>query len=245
MDTLKNRNSPAVAKMLSQIQVLKGEKGDKGDPGYTPVKGKDYFTSEELLAFIEHIRSQVKDGEKGDTGPRGDRGESGYTPVKGVDYFTKAEKQALVSDVLSKIPKDKDVKPEAIVKLVLQELKLPDTKEFISKGELSEFLRRGGFRGGGDTIVAGSGIAININENGQKEVSTTGSGSFNILTVDTGDIDDTNTVFTFASAPSLVIVNGATYRNGSTAMGGTIVISGTTVTLPSPVGTGGDLYALS
>lgn len=41
-----------------------GDKGDKGDPGYSPVKGVDYF-----------------DGEKGDPG------EPGYTPVKGVDYF--------------------------------------------------------------------------------------------------------------------------------------------------------------
>lgn len=40
----------------------KGEKGDKGDPGYTPVKGVDYH-----------------DGEKGN---------DGYTPVKGIDYFT-------------------------------------------------------------------------------------------------------------------------------------------------------------
>lgn len=48
---------------------LKGDKGDsiKGDtgsPGYTPIKGVDYF-----------------DGDKGD------KGDPGYTPQKGVDYF--------------------------------------------------------------------------------------------------------------------------------------------------------------
>jgi hypothetical protein len=52
-----------------QLAALKGDKGDKGDsikgdkgdPGYTPIKGIDYF-----------------DGAKGDPG---------YTPVKGIDYF--------------------------------------------------------------------------------------------------------------------------------------------------------------
>lgn len=56
--------------------------------------------------------------------------------------------------------------------------------------------------------------------------------------------DDTTTVYVFTSAPTVVVVNGATYRNGSSAMGGTISISGTTVTLPSPVGTGGDIYGM-
>ena len=41
-----------------------GAKGEKGDPGYTPIKGLDYF-----------------DGEKGE------KGDPGYTPIKGIDYF--------------------------------------------------------------------------------------------------------------------------------------------------------------
>lgn len=235
----------AIAEAVGKMEFAKGDKGDKGDrgdDGYTPIKGKDYFTDDEIIAIINYVQSNVQPGEKGD---KGDRGLSGYTPIKGTDYFTKEEKQSLTKEILSQIPKGKEIKPEEIVKLVLQELKLPDTKDLISKGELAEFLRRGGFRGGGDTVVAGSGISIDVNENGQKEISTTGSGSFSILTVVTGNIDDTDTVFTFASAPTLVVVNGSTYRNGSSAMGGTVSISGVTVTLPNPVGTGGDLYAIA
>ena len=41
--------------------------GAKGDPGYTPIKGKDYFD--------------------GAPGAKGDPGKDGYTPVKGKDYF--------------------------------------------------------------------------------------------------------------------------------------------------------------
>ena len=44
--------------------------GIKGDPGYTPVKGVDYF-----------------DGEPGD---------DGYTPIKGVDYWTEEDQEAIL-----------------------------------------------------------------------------------------------------------------------------------------------------
>lgn len=58
-------------------------------------------------------------------------------------------------------------------------------------------------------------------------------------------VDDSNTVFTFTGDVRLVVVNGLTYRDGSTAMGGVISIVGAVVTLPNPVGTSGDIYALS
>jgi hypothetical protein len=49
-----------------------GQPGEKGDPGYTPVKGVDYF-----------------DGKDGNPGA------DGKTPIKGTDYFTDADKQEL------------------------------------------------------------------------------------------------------------------------------------------------------
>lgn len=53
----------------------------KGDPGYTPIKGVDYFD-----------------------GAKGDPGDPGYTPVKGVDYFTAADKAEIVQDVIDALP---------------------------------------------------------------------------------------------------------------------------------------------
>lgn len=46
------------------ISILKGE---RGDPGYTPIKGIDYFD--------------------GTPGTPGIAGTNGYTPIKEVDYF--------------------------------------------------------------------------------------------------------------------------------------------------------------
>jgi hypothetical protein len=55
----------------------------------------------------------------------------------------------------------------------------------------------------------------------------------------TGDIDDSNTTFTFVSEPSLVVVNGAVYNDGSG-----VSITTTTAELDNPVGTGGSIFGL-
>ena len=50
---------------------------------------------------------------------------------------------------------------------------------------------------------------------------------------------NSNTSFTAASTPNIVIINGASYRNGAG-----VTISGTSVTTDNPVGVGGDIYGL-
>ena len=72
---------------LDQTDPTKGDyiKGNrsftKGDPGYTPVKGTDYFD-----------------------GVDGVNGKDGYTPVKGVDYFTDSDKAEMVNNVIAALP---------------------------------------------------------------------------------------------------------------------------------------------
>lgn len=48
------------------------KKGDRGEPGYSPVKGKDYFTDEEIGKIAQFIKDSVKEEVR---------------PKKGVDYF--------------------------------------------------------------------------------------------------------------------------------------------------------------
>lgn len=63
----------------SIFDVMNGAKGDKGDPGYTPVKGVDYFDGEKGQDGYTPVKGvDYHDGEKGN---------DGYTPVKGIDYF--------------------------------------------------------------------------------------------------------------------------------------------------------------
>jgi hypothetical protein len=69
-------------------------------------------------------------------------------------------------------------------------------------------------------------------------IALVSGGNFNILTA-TGDVDDSNLVFTFVSEPTLVVVNGTAYRHGHG-----VTISTTTATLDNPPGVGGDVYGL-
>lgn len=90
-------------------------------------------------------------------------------------------------------------------------------------------------------LIAGSGIALTYaHANGRNDITISATGSVALTPIAmTGDIDDSNVSFTAASEPSIVIVNGASYRHGAG-----VTISGTSVTLDNPVGTGGDLYGL-
>lgn len=68
------------------------------------------------------------------------------------------------------------------------------------------------------------------------------SGSYTILSA-TGTIDDSNTSFTFADTPTVIVINGASYNAGA-QVGGVAAwtIVGLTVTLAFPVGTGGSIW---
>lgn len=87
------------------LGFLEEIKGDKGEDGYTPVKGKDYYTKEEIADVIKEIQDSIRIPEDGI---------DGYTPVKGEDYFTDEDISLMVEDVLSKIRQPEDGK-DAIV----------------------------------------------------------------------------------------------------------------------------------
>jgi hypothetical protein len=71
----------------------------QGKAGYTPIKGVDYFTANEIQSIISFIESNIRvpnDGQKGERGEaiKGDKGKdgkNGITPVLGYDYWTSAE----------------------------------------------------------------------------------------------------------------------------------------------------------
>ncbi len=63
----------ASTKEKSAVEIaLHLKKGDQGEPGYTPEKGVDYLTDEEIGAITEHIKNTVKEEVR---------------PLKNKDYF--------------------------------------------------------------------------------------------------------------------------------------------------------------
>ena len=156
-------SASALAGILESVQMLKGE------PGYTPVKGQDYFTAEEVGQMMSYIQSQIhqgvdgKDGAPGVDGAAGKdgvNGKDGKTPRYGIDYWDAQDKKTVVTEVRALVKDGKDgVSPDEnkIANIVLSLLNnkpipytaiegAPDPKDLQA---LIKFLKAGGFRGGG------------------------------------------------------------------------------------------------
>ncbi len=143
--------------LLNKITVMKGDQGEQGPQGpagYSPVKGKDYYTEAEINFIISYIQSRVKDGAPGTNGKDGTPGKNGQTPIRGVDFWTPADQEKILQSVLGLIPKPKDgvsPKTEDVVNQVVDILKKKpiEFKDIKGTEKLIEFLKTGGFRGGG------------------------------------------------------------------------------------------------
>jgi len=86
----------AESKTKLDININGAEKveitGPQGDKGEMPIKGKDYFTPQEVSEITQRIQRSIKV-------PK-----DGVTPVKGKDYFTDEEVRSIVNEVASLIP---------------------------------------------------------------------------------------------------------------------------------------------
>lgn len=80
-----------------------------------------------------------------------------------------------------------------------------------------------------------SGFIVALSSSGVDVTASTGSIIFPV----SGAINNTNKTFVFAFSPTVIVVNGAMYRDGFG-----VTITGVTVVLDNAVGNGGDLYAL-
>lgn len=207
----------------------------KGDPG------KDADPVDEK-ALEERIFSRIQVPTV-DENAIVDRIVASLPPQEAVNYDKVAKKAAAL------LPKPKDGKDADHAKIVETVIEALTTGKKKIKVEHIEGFKEGleqtiapirslaaGFRGGGDTVEAGSNITI-TNINGKKRISGT-SGGISKLTA-TGTVDNSNKTFTFASTPQIVVVNGASYIDGFG-----VSISGTTATLDNPVGTGGSIFGL-
>jgi len=180
----------------------------------------------------------------------------GYTPVKGVDYFDGApgangspDTAIEVRDKLETLEGKERLKRSAIDGLddflakIEKDVKAAGSR--ISPGRsLLQLYVSGAKKGAVQYVnfIAGTGVTLAYAyANGRNDITINASGGGGALAVltATGTVDDSNTVFTFVSTPTLVIVNGTAYRHGK---GVTIVT--TTATLDNPAGTGGDVYGL-
>lgn len=172
------------------------------------------------------------------TGLQGEIGQNGKDGRDGIDGLD-ADEEKIISTILAKIPipengkdgrngfdgEDGKIELKKVTKLIIKTIKdeqlldlthIKGAQKFVKDGVSYKF----------EELMHGGGS------------KTTGSG-LNYLALQSGAIDNSNTVFTFASTPTIVVVNGASYINGFG-----VAIVGTKATLDNPAGTGGSVYGL-
>lgn len=211
-----------VQRIANHMHVI--QKGDPGTDGVSPPPADERAIENRVLSRIR----QPKDGE---------------TPFINEDAIA----QKVLKRIKLPTPKDgKSVNAKEIVDLVLEKITKDKVLKTTHIGDFTDGMEQtlrpirslaAGFRGGGDTVAAGSNVTITT-VGGVKTISASSGAAVTPITM-TGTIDDSNKSFTAASTPTLVNINGTFYRHGHG-----VTIAGTAVTTDSPVGTGGDIFGI-
>lgn len=207
------RKASPMADVLLHIQYVKGDKGDKGDDGEQGPKGE---------AGVGIDGTDGKDGAVGERGPAGRNGVDGLNGKSGKDGRngkdgTAPAPQTIIDAVLRELAAGKFIKPEHVEGL---------GENIKSVKELVKFLKAGGFRGGGMSLVSGSNVTIVQNPNGTYTISASGGGSSNLTTekvvavqvVDNATIDLTQLAHTFTSILFVTLEGAVLLPNGSAAI---------------------------
>lgn len=232
-----------VEKALEMFDAIK--KGDPGRPGRPGRDGQNarQITESDVEAAVRKVFKQPKDG----ISPSAEEVAEAVLQSKKLFRFIKKrlkpgdpgkdgeapEAQTLVGMVLAEMAKSKI----AFGQVEGLEGKFAELRNHIAT--------KNNWRGGGDTVTAGSGIAITDTVNGNKQISATGSGFDQLASTETPD--GNITVFTFPTAtaqPSLIVsdnvVMKATTRAGTVNWTWNSGLKQATMTIP-PVD---DIYAI-
>lgn len=214
--------------------------GPKGEDGKTP-------TQTELIDLIAPMIPDPIQGPKGDIGPRGEMGLQGFPGINGLHGKDGKDGSP---DTPEQIAEKLNTTEESIESYVIQGLdELKKKVDGISIRPISiggrsllQLYVNGSKKGAIQylNLVPGTGVTLTYAyASGRNDITISATGASLSLLTATGTIDASNTVFTFVSAPQIVVVNGASYVNGA---GVTIV--GTTATLDNPPGVGGSVYGI-
>lgn len=227
----------SVVKSIKKLE--KGEKGEDADEEKIAKAVKHNLQNWVYEQVIPEIRQPID-------GVSPDPKDVANIVLKSIP---KIDEQRIINKIAKQIkPSLKIIQDRTVIDedaLIEKFLDSPKFKDKITGiDNMIKVLDRRYIHGGGDTVSAGTNVTI-TNVNGTKQINAT-SGGFSTLTLISGDIDDTNTVFVFSDVPSGVIINGSMYLAGQTS-GGVVMWTniGATVTLANPVGTGGSIGAFA
>jgi hypothetical protein len=198
-----------------------------GKPGYTPVKGVDYEDGKDYQITERDIESIAKVASKRIAIPVVEKIIEKTEVIREQPIITNQVVKEIVTDFDTSIIDDKIKALENRI----EELKNQGGRRDVISGRIGIQALNNNVKVGArvNDINFGTGLTV-AQVNGGVTVTSTGGGSFSILTA-TGTVNSINTVFTFSTAPSVIVVDGgrsmrATSSNGNINWTGT-----TTVTL--------------
>ena len=199
-------------KIIDLLEKIDKEKL-KGEDGYTPKKGEDYFTDDEIKEFLDAV-----------------------TPKKGKHYFDgkKPTEKELIEIIVPLIPEPKhgNVITAEEVRDKIKSLKgkeklsvfdLKDTEWLKGKDKMN--WSSAGFKVYTDTTLTGDGSFAN-----PLHAVNTGSGGSGFQLPLTGAVNGSNQTYTWLTAPNAICVDGNVYYKVTQDAGATVIWTGTTTT---------------
>lgn len=185
----------------------------------------------EKKVYMGEPGTKGEQGLRGDKGERGNDGKDAVTPLKGVDYFTAQDIETLKREFLTLIPvyeKESFQITDEMVKEIIQRMqKLPEQHRLEIQGirNFQSFVFKGK-KYGVEELMHGGGSSA--------------SSSTLAFETPSGAVNDSNVTFTVTHTPLYINVNGAQYTVGT---GIFLSYVAGTITLTSPVGTGGFIFS--
>lgn len=167
-------------------------------------------------------------------------GQPGKTPVKGKDYLTDADIQEIVDLVLKKVPRV--IEKRTIPSISLMSKSSSRSFEIVDSNgvNLGQAVRKIQLGSGLTGTIVGDGVLKIVSSGG---TGISGTASFN--ETPTGNIDDSNAVFTLAHTPSQTQIPLSLFLNGIRQRAGAVdfTLSGGTITFVTPPASGSTLWA--
>ncbi len=215
-ETAKEKKKLVIQLNGAEATTIKGEKGDRGEvgnDGYTPVKFKDYFTSDEITYIATQILKDATpikgihyfDGEKGKDGKDGKNGRDG---VNGKDGNS-VNHDEIIKKVLDLIPKEKIDVDEILKPLNRRIDELSNTLS--PKGKIDQRWHGAGLsRVSTDSSLTGQGTP-------SSPLSVVASGVGTVTNVSSADANAT--VATQTTTPVITVVSAPKLQTARTIAG--------------------------
>lgn len=124
-DMMESYLDQRIAGLIAEMKPKDGIDGKDGEDAITPIKGKDYFTKDDLNELEAQLRVFIDKNipKKGVHYFDGINGKDGYSPIKGIDYFDGEDGISISPEEIREMVKTstksiKTITPDDIEKLI-------------------------------------------------------------------------------------------------------------------------------